>query len=200
MDIKYKEATPKWLGILGLVIACIGAFTGIISLYFSYNQYLSSMPKLEIEQTGGDGFNSCFKLHDEDTDTYKREHPDNKFNYRAIISLRLSNISDKPITVVSFGFSTPRVENVKWASPSYFSAQEYSFDRNWISKTEYLVKTIDLTGKQLNPIFTINPYEAKEGFVVFLAEEINEDQDGYVVVNTTRGIFNQKVKIKYYPK
>jgi hypothetical protein len=185
------ELNTKGSGITTF-IAIAGLIIGIINGWVSYNKYLAEQPHLQIIQAQGNA--SVFALR-EDANLEKDPYHAGD----AVIWIRIENNSEKPMTISEFAldYRITDSSNYRYLSTSTTVLNEnesviLNTKRNTLGSLYKLAPA-----KQLCPIFTIQPYDAKEGHIFFPHSIYTNDKNitANLIIHTTRGEFTQPITI-----
>ncbi len=137
--------------------------------------------------------------------------------YRLVIEIGLENLSERPIAIREFRLEIPGYKTL--LSRSHQEAiEQYTYCKTKedaeikyletsdngdtiISITQDTViksSQIEVKKSHLRPVFILEPYTAKEGFVFFpMCPEIQEDEiESILKVITTRGVMSDTVRVK----
>lgn len=188
-NIIVVRTNPIWTAIIA-IIAILGFALSAINYY---QQKDADKPNVVVSQLGQD---SVSFEPVQGTDGWKNP-------YRVICNIRLENLSNKPITITQFELF---YDGHRYVSNSRIKASknQYIIYRSSASDTIPAYKWFDDIGKeQLLPLFIIEPWGAREGFVFFITDEqlANDETKGQLVVDTTRGKFKCDTSLytaKYY--
>lgn len=170
------------IGITGLLISLFVLFRSIwtdrftIKVFQDYNGDQSAF----IETYDG-----CFASDDE---------PDGrpKLTNIALARITISNNSSLPVSIVKFSLEGDYAVD--------FASHSYTEDFFLITHAENCYAHFGFPDKPLvylNPIFKLEPYETKQGYIsfkVYCLEDFKTKQEHKLAVHTSRGVKNFKIK------
>ncbi|MDT8902887.1 hypothetical protein [Anaeroselena agilis] len=183
------------------VVAIIGALTGVAGLFLHFWRFFQERPTINLYQPTGEKGQAitCFPEDPEEM-IYDSEgevvHRPDISKYCFWLWIRITNTSERPLTFLEFTLLLPDVEPLTFDSDTY--APKYAEQVIQMHSDSYTVYEGCRVEPLIQPIFSLDPYKAIEGYIHFGpvdSDKLYNISQGKLKLITTRRTFTQSIRI-----